>query len=85
MPESSDTAVENQALLDEIADDMGHDLMDFLHDCRVAVGPYERKIGDVGDASAAIAGKSDGNRAATLRGFEREHHVAASCRSSSSQ
>ena len=44
---SRDVVLEDQALLDEIADDVRHHLMHFLHDRGVAVGPDQREIGEI--------------------------------------
>ena len=74
------TVFENDALLDEIADDVRHDLVHFLHDRRVAVRPHQHQIGVIrATGPPPFPVNATRYRAAALRRFfECEHEIFAS-------
>src|SRR5579872_789722 len=67
--------LEDDTLLDQIADDVRHRLMHLLNDRRIPVGPEQYEVGDSRDGSAAVSGERHGHRVAALGFLERKHDV----------
>lgn len=55
---------------------MRHDLVHFLNDRGVTIGPDHGMVGDFGNPAAAVAGECDGHRAPLVRSLQGEHDIA---------